>query len=74
MGKERIACPICGFETFILANGFAEEVIQDQDEGARVSDKSIPEMVVACENCGYVMKFALGLLGMLADNSKSDRA
>lgn len=61
-----LECPICKNKDFILADGFAREVLQDHLTGSLVvGGPSIPKVVVVCSHCGFVMTFAAGALGLL---------
>ena len=63
-----LICPACGNGNFILADGFASDSLQDQIGGGLViGGPSIPEVVLVCGHCGYVMKFSAGILGLLPE-------
>lgn len=62
-------CPICGNNNFILADGFVNDLLQDNMGGGLIiGGPSIPEVAVVCSHCGYVMKFSAGILGLLPEN------
>ena len=63
---KNLACPICGNNGFILADGFVNETLQDGvGTGLIVGGPSIPTAVVICNNCGHVMKFSAGVLELI---------
>lgn len=65
-------CPICGNNNFILADGFANDMLQETIGGGLViGGPAIPEFVVVCGHCGYVMKFSAGILGLLPGKTEN---
>lgn len=66
-------CPICGNNNFILADGFVNDLLQDNMGGGLViGGPSIPEIVVVCSHCGYVMKFSAGVLELLPEKTEKE--
>ncbi len=64
-------CSICGNNNFILADGFVNDLLQDNIGGGLViGGPSIPEVAVVCSHCGYVMKFSAGVLGLLSEKAE----
>lgn len=63
-----LVCPICENNNFILADGFDADLLRDSiGEELAISGLAIPEVVVVCSHCGYIMKFSTGILGLLED-------
>lgn len=66
-----LLCPVCANNNFVLAEGFVNELLQENMGGGLViGGPSIPEVVVVCNHCGYVMKFSAGLLGLLPEKNE----
>lgn len=73
-------CPICGNNNFILADGFVNDLLQEtMGSGLVIGGPVIPEVIIICGHCGYVMKFSTGILGLLSkktenvDKEKNDK-
>ena len=59
----RRACPMCGNPSFVLVDGYFSHPIQtDPDAGYSLGGPSIPTVVIACQNCGFISEHALGIL------------
>lgn len=67
-----LVCPACGNNNFILADGFSNDLLQDQPGGLVIGGPAIPEIVVVCNHCGHVLKFSAGLLGLLPEKKDKD--
>jgi hypothetical protein len=58
-------CPRCGKDKFVLVDRI-EIDLSASNRGALsslTSPRTIPTALIGCENCGYLMQHALGLLG-----------
>jgi uncharacterized protein YuzB (UPF0349 family) len=58
-------CPRCGNDAFTLIDGYFNQTIQDSVSGFVVGGASVPSIVTACTNCGFLSQYALGSLGLL---------
>jgi len=63
--SKNLICPICGNNGFILAEGYTQDSLQDQLSGIVIGGPSIPVVIVVCNHCGNVIRFSLGVLGLL---------
>lgn len=68
----RNPCPMCGFKEFTLASGAFVHVLQDNLNSLKISGTSIPTVVLTCGQCGYVMQFAMGALGLMDEYRKEE--
>jgi hypothetical protein len=66
-----LPCPRCGNEAFTLLDGYFNQIIQNEPKGIVLGGRTIPSVVVACKQCGYLAQHALGVLGLLKQESKS---
>lgn len=66
-----LKCPVCSSPTaphrkLILVDGLFNRSIQkDVSGGIVIGGPTVPTVGVICENCGYVMEFSIGALGLL---------
>jgi hypothetical protein len=58
-------CPMCGHNSWVLADGYFNQTLQTKLSGLVIGGASVPTAVVVCTNCGFVSQHALGVLGML---------
>ena len=58
-------CPRCGNDAFTLIDGYFNQTIQDSVSGHVVGGASVPSIVTACTNCGFLSQYALGSIGLL---------
>lgn len=68
-----LVCPACGNNNFILADGFSNDLLQDQLGGLVIGGPAIPEIVVVCNHCGHILKFSAGLLGFLPEKKDDNQ-
>lgn len=59
-------CPRCGNKAFTLVDGFFNQTIQNSASDYVLGGESIPSVITACTNCGFLSQYALGALGLLA--------
>lgn len=68
--KAAQPCARCNEKTFTLLEGYFNQSIQQNlTKGMVVGGPSIPSVVVVCNNCGYMSQHALGVLGLMPENS-----
>ena len=58
-------CPRCGNDAITLVDGFFNQTVQDDASDFVIGGASIPTIVTACTNCGFLSQHALGVLGLL---------
>ncbi len=61
----KLPCPRCGNNSFTLLDGYFNQTIQTELKGMVIGGPSVPSVVVACNQCGYLSQHALGPLGLL---------
>lgn len=61
----KLPCPRCGNNSFTLLDGYFNQTIQTELKGMVIGGPSVPSVVVACNQCGYLSQHALGTLGLL---------
>lgn len=68
----KLKCPMCTNDTFTLIDGYFNELIQPAIKGGLViGGPSIPSIGIACNQCGFISKHALGALGLLENENKN---
>jgi uncharacterized Zn finger protein len=65
----RMPCPRCGQAKFSIV-GESFIAIQENPNAIVIGGPSIPTVIVACDNCGYITQHAKGPLGLLKGVSK----
>ena len=63
----KLPCPRCGNKTFSLIDGYFNQTLQFQLGGITLGGPSIPTVVVACNQCGFLSQHAIGVLGLLSN-------
>lgn len=63
--KVVIQCPMCRNSSFILADGFFNNIMQFNNVNLQLGGPSIPTIPIVCANCGFVSQHSLGALGLL---------
>ena len=58
-------CPRCGNKGFSLIDQYTNIILQDNIGGIVIGGPTVPCVLVACNNCGYLSTHALGALGLL---------
>ncbi|MAZ65552.1 MAG: hypothetical protein CMF25_00385 [Kangiellaceae bacterium] len=66
----KLPCPRCGQKSFSIV---AETIIpiNDKPNVVAVGGPSIPTIIVACDNCGYITQHAQGPLGLLKEGGNN---
>lgn len=64
--SRNLICPICGNGNFVMADGYTQDGLQDQLTNVVLGGRSIPVVIVVCAHCGHVLRFSLGVLGLLS--------
>ena len=68
-----VKCPMCGNNSFALADGYFLNVIQDNFNGFEIGGHAIPAIPIICDNCGFISMHALGTLGLLPPNKEEKK-
>lgn len=74
--KEKIPnlkCPVCSHADFTLTEGYFAHDLQDDLLSRHIGGKNVPVVPVACKNCGFVMEFAAGILGLLPEEKSEQK-
>jgi transcription elongation factor Elf1 len=58
-------CPFCKHKEFMLAGGYFAHDLQEDLANRRIGGINIPTIPLICKNCGYIVEFAAGSLGLL---------
>lgn len=66
-------CPMCGNQHFVVADGYFVNTIQNSLRGITLGGPNIPTISIICSNCGFVSQHALGVLGLLNDESSGKK-
>ncbi len=72
-----LECPICKSSNFELGGGYFAHDLQEDLKNRRMGGINIPTVPLICKNCGYLLEFAAGTLGLLpkdesANETKTD--
>ncbi len=67
----KLPCPRCGSAHFTLIEGYFNNILQNEPIGLVIGGPTIPSIVIACVNCGYLSQHAIGALGLMSSESKS---
>jgi predicted RNA-binding Zn-ribbon protein involved in translation (DUF1610 family) len=65
-----LKCPICGKDELVMIGGYFANDIQDDLVNRKIGTKNIPTVPIACKNCGFIMEFAAGALGLLPEKNE----
>lgn len=63
-------CPACGHNTLFLTEFISwlpVKTVVGEDERELSMEGGLPAIVIACDNCGYIMTFHLSGLGLWDD-------
>lgn len=64
--EHGVKCPMCGNNSFSLADGYFTNIIQDNFNNLVLGGgPSIPAIPIICSKCGFISMHALGTLGLL---------
>ena len=62
---QSLTCPMCQNKSFVMADGYFNNTMQEDFSALIVGGQSIPTIGVICTNCGFVSQHAIGVLGLL---------
>ena len=63
-----LECLMCKNKNLTLIEGFFAHDLQENFKSRHIGGKNVPTIPVACKNCGFVMEFSAGILGLLPKN------
>lgn len=66
-----LKCPACLNTDFILTGGYFAHDLQDDLLSRHIGGKNVPVVPIACKNCGFIMEFSAGILGILPKEDKN---
>jgi len=69
---QELTCPMCRQHGFVIADGYFSHYLQEDIKSVSIGGPSIPTIAIVCTNCGFVSQHALGVLGMLPQNTEKD--
>jgi len=69
--KAILPCPRCGNHNFILLDGYFIQPMSAEIGAMVLGGQSVPTVVTACSQCGFLSQHALGALGMLPEEKES---
>jgi transcription elongation factor Elf1 len=64
-GRTELTCPVCGNTNFQLMDGYTRRDLSEKPNEVKVGGTIIPSVTAVCTNCGHILDFALGSLGLL---------
>jgi hypothetical protein len=66
-------CPRCGNMTFTLLDGYFNQSLTGTVSATIViGGPTIPSIVTACTQCGFLSQHALGALGLLREEAQNE--
>lgn len=65
-------CPVCGSNEFTFGGGFFAHDLQKTFKERQIGGLSIPTVPISCKNCGFILEFAAGTLGLLPKPSETE--
>lgn len=71
-----LKCPMCQHNSFIMADGYFNNSMQNDLSSFNIGGQSIPTIAIICSKCGFVSQHAIGILGLLPkqDNTEKDES
>ena len=69
---NNLKCPMCFSKSFTMTEGYFAHVLQNDLKNINIGGKSIPVVPIVCKNCGYILEFAAGVLGLLSKSEIKD--
>lgn len=68
-----LTCPMCHHHDFFIADGYFNNLLQDNLDSIRMGGSAIPTIPIICTNCGFVSQHAIGLLGLLPEKKDDEK-
>lgn len=63
-------CPRCGNKSFIIADGYFQNTVQNDLHHTTLGGKILPTAMIVCDQCGFVSQHSLGVLGLLPESGE----
>lgn len=60
-----LKCPICARQDFFLTPSYTHRALSDKINSLNLGGKLIPSLSLVCNNCGFILDFAVGTLGFI---------
>ena len=67
-----LVCPMCQERNFTMAEGYFMNTMQTDFNSIALGGQAIPTIGIICNNCGFVSQHAIGRLGLLPKENKTD--
>ena len=67
-----LTCPMCKNQAFTMADGYFINTMHEDLKALALGGKAIPTIGLICNNCGFVSQHALGRLGLLPKETKTN--
>ncbi len=69
-----LVCPMCHQSRYTLIDGYVSEPVQEDYKKVVLGGRMIPSVMLVCNHCGHIDRFALGVLGLMeGENSESNK-
>lgn len=62
---EDLVCPACKNTNFQLIDAYTHRNLNDKVNETNLGKRIVPSITAICNNCGYILDFAVGILGLL---------
>ena len=70
----KLVCPMCHQSRYTLIDGYVSDPIQDDYKKVVLGARMIPSVMLVCNHCGHIDRFALGVLGFIeGDNTEKSK-
>lgn len=61
-----LKCPVCeSAGSLVMGDGYLAHDIQTDLQSRHIGGQNIPTVPIVCKNCGFLMEFSVGALGLL---------
>jgi len=67
-----MTCPMCRHKDFMLTGGYFMHDSQANFTNRQIGGVSVPVVPLICKNCGFILEYAAGVLGLLERKENSD--
>jgi len=64
-----IVCPMCHQSQYTLVDGYVSEPVRDDYKKVILGGRVIPSVMLVCNHCGHIDRFALGVLGLMENEN-----
>lgn len=70
----KLVCPMCLQSRYTLIDGYVSEPVQEDYKKVVLGGRMIPSVMLVCNNCGHIDRFALGVLGLMeGENTENNK-